>query len=83
MADINRDNADAFKAYVIERSRDPGETPSARDRALMACLVIPAPIQKWMVEIGAAEPLFESIAATIIAAEEHAVKVAHTAYDPD
>lgn len=72
MPDIDRDNADAFKAYVIERSRDPSETPSARDRALMACLVIPAPIQKWLVETGAAEPLFDSIEATILAAEQHA-----------
>lgn len=72
MSDSDRDEADAFKAYVIERSRDPSETPSARDRALMACLVIPPAIQKWMVEVGAAEPLFDSIEATILAAEKHA-----------
>lgn len=76
MPNIDRDEADAFKAYVIERSRDPSQTPSARDRALMACLVIPPPIQKWMVEMGAAEPLFDSIEATIIAAEKHAANAA-------
>lgn len=61
-----------FKRYIIERSRDPGELPDARQRALMACLVIPNAIQKWMIEAGALEPLLDSIAATIIAAENHA-----------
>lgn len=62
----------AFKKYLLERSRDPSELPDARQRALMACTVLPAPIQKWMIEIGALEPLLDSIEATIIAAEQHA-----------
>lgn len=53
-------------------SRDPREGLSARDRAMMACIVIPASIQKWMLEVGAVEPLLDSIAKTILAAEEHA-----------
>ena len=72
MPEPDRDEKDAFKAYAIERSRDPNELPNARDRARMACLVIPASIQKWMVEAGAVEPLLDSIEATIIAAEKHA-----------
>lgn len=72
MSDIEPEELAAFKSYVIERSRDPGEMPSARQRALMACLVIPNAIQKWMVETGAVEPLLDSIEATIVAAEKHA-----------
>lgn len=67
---------DAFKAYAIERSRDPDELPNARDRARMACLVIPAAIQTWMLQVGAVEPVLDSIEATIIAAEQHARKAA-------
>lgn len=62
-----------FKKYLIERSRDPGEVPDARQRALMACLVIPNEIQKLMVAANAIEPLLDSIEATIKAAERHAV----------
>jgi hypothetical protein len=69
---IDPDEKSAFKAYVIDRARDPGETPNARQRAMMACLVIPAPIQKWMIEAGAIEPLLDSIEKTIIAAEKYA-----------
>lgn len=54
MEDIDPDeNAAAFKTYVLERSRDPNDIPSARQRALMACIVLPNAIQKWMVEAGA------------------------------
>lgn len=60
----------AFKSFVIERSRDPAEAVDAKGRALMACLVIPAPIQRWMVDAGIVEPLIDSIAKTITAAEE-------------
>lgn len=78
MAEPDRDEKDAFKAYAIERSRDPNELPNARDRARMACIVIPAPIQKWMIEAGAIEPLLDSIEATILAAEQHAARAAIT-----
>lgn len=64
--------ASAFKAYLLQRSRNPEEVASARDRALFACLVIPEPVQKWMVDIGAVEPLLDSIEATIVEAEKHA-----------
>jgi hypothetical protein len=74
MPNIDRDERDAFKAYAIERSRDPSEMPNARDRARMACIVIPASIQKWMLEAGAVEPLLDSIEATILAAEQHAAR---------
>jgi hypothetical protein len=67
-------DAAAVKAFAIEMSRDPKEGLSARDRALMACIVIPAPVQKWMVEIGAVEPLLDSIEKTILAAERAAAK---------
>jgi hypothetical protein len=70
--DMERDEKDAFKAYCIERSRDPNELRCPRQRALMACLVISASIQKRMVEAGALETLLDSIEATIIAAEKHA-----------
>lgn len=69
---LDQQELDAFKAFVIETSRDPREFPSARSRALMACLVIPAPIQKWMVEANALEPLLDSLEKTILAAEEYA-----------
>jgi len=61
-----------LKAFAIEMSRDPREGLTARQRALMACIVIPQPIQQWMVEAGAVEPLLDSIEKTILAAEEHA-----------
>lgn len=67
-----------LKAFAIEMSRNPLELPSARSRALMACLVIPAPIQKWMVEAGAVEPLLDSIEKTILAAEAHAARPSGT-----
>ncbi len=69
---IDREEADAFKAYAIERSRNPAEGLSARQRALMACIVIPPEIQKWMLEAGAVEPLLDSIEKTILAAEDAA-----------
>lgn len=69
---VDQDFVQALKVFAIEMSRDPAEGLSARQRALMACIVIPAPIQKWMVEAGAVEPLLDSIEKTILAAEEHA-----------
>lgn len=63
---------DGFKEYVIERGRNPAEVPSARDRARIACLVLPEYIQRWMVEAGAVDPLLDSLEKTILAAEEHA-----------
>jgi hypothetical protein len=66
------DQVAALKAFAIELSRDPAEGVSARGRALMACIVIPPEIQKWMVEAGAVEPLLDSIEKTILAAEEAA-----------
>lgn len=69
-----QDSVAELKAFAIEMSRDPREVPDARQRALMACIVIPAPIQKWMVEAGAVEPLLDSIEKTILAAEAHARK---------
>lgn len=63
------DELAGFKAFAIERSRDPAEGLSARHRALMACIVIPAEIQKWMLDAGAVEPLLDSIEKTILAAE--------------
>jgi hypothetical protein len=80
MMEVDPDDALAFKKYVMERSRDPNEVPSARQRALMACLVIPNEIQKWMIEVGAVEPLLDSIEATIVAAEQ-AQKSAQSAPD--
>ena len=68
--EIEPNESAAFKKYIIERSRDPNEIPSARQRALFACLVIPAPIQQWMIEVGAVDPLLDSIEATIVAAEQ-------------
>jgi hypothetical protein len=65
-----------LKVFAIERSRDPREGLTARQRALMACLVIPAPIQQWMIEAGAVEPLLDSIEKTILAAEAHAALAA-------
>jgi len=59
-----------LKAFVVERSRDPAEGLTARQRAVMACIVIPQPIQQWMVEAGAVEPLVDSIEKTILAADE-------------
>lgn len=67
---IDPEELSSFKAYAIERSRDPAEGLSARQRALMACIVIPPEIQKWMLEAGAVEPLLDSIERTILAAEE-------------
>jgi hypothetical protein len=61
--------AAAIKAFAIEISRDPREGLTARQRALMACIVIPAPIQQWMLDVGAVEPLLDSIEKTILAAE--------------
>lgn len=58
-----------LKAFAIEMSRDPREGLTARERALMACIVIPAAIQKWMIEAGAVELLLDSIEKTILAAE--------------
>lgn len=63
----------ALKAFAIERSRDPAEGLSARQRALMACIVIPPEIQKWMLDVGAVEPLLDSIEKTILAAEDAAL----------
>lgn len=60
-----------LKAFAIEMSRDPAEGLSARQRALFACIVIPQPIQQWMVEAGAVEPLLDSIEKTILAAEKN------------
>lgn len=62
-------DAAAVKAFAIEMSRDPREGLTARQRALMACIVIPSAIQQWMVEAGAVEPLLDSIEKTILAAE--------------
>ncbi len=62
----------ALKAFAIEMSRDPAEGLSARQRAVMACIVIPSEIQKWMIDAGAVEPLLDSIEKTILAAEEAA-----------
>lgn len=64
-----------FKRYIVERSRNPDELPDARQRALFACLVIPHEVQKWMMQIGAVEPLLDSIEATIKEAEAHARKI--------
>jgi hypothetical protein len=63
---------DELKVFAIEMSRDPREGMTARQRALMACIVIPAPIQQWMLDAGAVEPLLDSIEKTILAAEKHA-----------
>lgn len=61
-----------FKSFVLEMGRDPSELPSARQRALMACIVLPSEIQKWIVDAGALDPLLDSIEKTILAAEQHA-----------
>lgn len=61
-----------LKAFAIEMSRDPRAGLTARQRALMACIVIPQPIQQWMIEVGAVEPLLDSFEKTILAAEETA-----------
>lgn len=74
MTEASQDDVAALKAFAIEMSRNPAEGLSARDRALMACIVIPAPIQKWMVDVNAVEPLLDSIEKTILAAEDHARK---------
>lgn len=60
----------ALKAFAIEMSRDPREGLTARQRAFMACIVIPSAIQQWMLDAGAVEPLLDSIEKTILAAEE-------------
>jgi hypothetical protein len=65
----NPEDVAALKAFAIELSRDPAEGLSARQRALMACIVIPPEIQKWMIDAGAVEPLLDSIEKTILAAE--------------
>jgi hypothetical protein len=69
---VDQTEVAAVKAFAIEMSRDPRELPSARQRAVMACLVIPQPIQEWMVQAGAVEPLIDSIEKTILAAEKYA-----------
>lgn len=69
---VDQAEVDAVKAFAIEMSRDPREGLTARQRALMACIVIPQPIQQWMVEAGAVDPLLDSIEKTILAAEENA-----------
>lgn len=74
MAEPTQDDVADLKSFAIEMSRDPRELPSARQRALMACIVIPAPIQQWMLDAGAVEPLLDSIEKTILAAEDHARK---------
>ena len=66
------DQEKSFKAFAIEMSRDPREGLTARQRALMACIVIPPEIQKWMLDVGAVEPLLDSIEKTILAAEDAA-----------
>jgi hypothetical protein len=66
---VEPEEATAFKAFAIERSRDPAEGMTARQRALMACIVIPPEIQKWMLDVGAVEPLLDSVEKTITAAE--------------
>ncbi len=71
-----QDDVAALKVFAIKMSRDPREVPSARQRALMACIVIPAPIQQWMLDAGAVNLLLDSIENTILAAEEHARKSA-------
>lgn len=70
MEKTSDEDVQALKAYAIEMSRDPNEMASARSRALMACLVIPAPIQKLMVDAGAVKPLLDSLEKTILAAED-------------
>lgn len=72
MPEVDREDVAKLKAYAIEMSRDPREALSARDRALMACIVLPQPIQQWIIDAGALEPLIDSIEKTILAAEEHA-----------
>lgn len=72
--EVDEEEIAALKKYVIERSRDPNDLPSARQRALMACIVMPNEIQRWMIECGAIEPLLDSIEATILAAEAHAAQ---------
>ena len=74
MTEATRDDVAALKAFAIEMSRDPAEGLSARQRALMACIVIPAQIQQWMLDVGAVEPLLDSIEKTILAAEDHVRK---------
>ena len=66
-------NAAAIKVFAIEMSRDQREGLTARQRALMACIVIPQAIQQWMLDAGAVEPLLDSIEKTILAAEKYAV----------
>lgn len=70
-----------FKAYAIQRSRDPSEGVDAKGRAIMACIVLPAPIQKWIVDAGCLEPLIDSIAETIVAAEQSGDVRLRTALD--
>lgn len=72
----DRDDMREFKAFLLEQSRNPVELPSARQRALIACTVLPAPIQKWIVEAGALDPLLDSIEQTILGAEKHARETA-------
>lgn len=74
--DVDRDEVADLKAFAIEMSRDPREGLTARQRALMSCIVIPQPIQQWMIDAGAVEPLLDSIEKTILAAEEHARETA-------
>lgn len=57
-----------FKDYVMDRARTSGDM-TARERALMALIVLPNDIQKMILERDALEPLLDSIEATIIAAE--------------
>jgi hypothetical protein len=78
VTDEMAEQAAELKKYVLERSRDPREVPSARDRALMACIVLPDAIQKWIIDAGAFDPLIESIAATIKAADEAALSQANS-----
>jgi len=66
-------DTEKLKALAIELSRDPAEGLSAGSRALMACIVIPFEIQEWMNEVGATEPLLDSIEKTILAAERAAL----------
>jgi hypothetical protein len=69
---VDQEEVAALKTFAIEMSRDPREGLTARQRALMACIVIPQPIQQWMMDAGAVEPLLDSIEKTILAAEDNA-----------
>ena len=81
MTEVDQSDIAAIKAFAIEMSRDPREGLTARQRALMACIVIPQTIQQWMIDAGAVEPLVDSIEKTILAAEKYAQETARSSQE--